>query len=168
MNRLTTSLSRWAAWAAVGSAMASTAVWAEAPAPTPSPMQHGRMTERAQDGQQRHENRQAQHLERMKNLLQLQPEQQAAWQAYVTSVHSHPRHMALVAKTDWQAMNTLQRLDAQAQMRQQHHADAEQRDQATRTFYNSLNAAQQKAFDSLPTAGHRKMHMHMHMHGRHF
>lgn len=94
MNRLTTSLSRWAAWAAVGSAMASTAVWAEAPAPTPSPMQHGRMTERAQDGQQRHENRQAQHLERMKNLLQLQPEQQAAWQAYVTSVHSHPRHMA--------------------------------------------------------------------------
>ncbi len=56
-------------------------------------------------------------------------------------------------------MNTLQRLDAKAQMRQQHHGHGEQRDQATRTFYNSLNAAQQKAFDSLPTAGHRKMHM---------
>lgn len=165
MNRLSTSWSRRAVWAAVGTAMASSAVWAQAP--QHPPMQQGMMSERAPHCPQRHEQMQAQHLERMKNLLQLQPEQQAAWEAYAASMHRQPGHMALAAKTDWDAMNTLQRLDAQAQMRQQHHADAEQRDQATRTFYNSLNAAQQKAFDSLPHAGAGAGHRKMHMHGPH-
>ncbi len=57
-------------------------------------------------------------------------------------------------------MNTLERFDWKAQMRTSHQKHAERRDQATRSFYASLNAQQQKAFDSLPHAGRSQMGKH--------
>lgn len=165
MNRITSSISRWAAIAAVGTALVGTSAWAQqndpqaisaaqahrAQALATQTTPHAHHAPHLQQRQQRHQQMHEQHLTRMKNLLQITPQQQAAWDAYVAAAHSGPQKMTSRPKADWHNMNTLQRLDARAQMRQEHQAAAQQRDQATRTFYNSLSSAQQKAFDSLPT-----------------
>ena len=160
MNHITTHLSRWAAVAVIGTAIAAPAAWAQPSAEAAAPAQQASQPEhRPGHPHQRHKaEHSAQRLERMKNLLQLQPEQQAAWDTYVASVHQHSKKMEQAHKADWKNMNTLQRLDAKAQMRKEHLVTEEQRDQATRTFYNSLNSAQQKAFDSLPMGGKHRGH----------
>lgn len=160
MNHITTHLSRWAAVAVIGTAIAAPAAWAQPSAEAVAPAQQASQPEhRPGHPHQRHKaEHSAQRLERMKNLLQLQPEQQAAWDTYVASVHQHSKKMEQAHKADWKNMNTLQRLDAKAQMRKEHLATAEQRDQATRAFYNSLNSTQQKAFDSLPMGGKHRGH----------
>ena len=168
MNRFTTSISRWAALAAVTAAMAGTSAWAQStPQATPETVvqqQQQPMPKRHSRFAQPQENMREQHLTRLKNLLQITPQQQAAWDAYVADAHPAPKQMKGEQKLDWRNMNTLQRLDARAQMRKERAAAAERRDQATRTFYNSLSSTQQKAFDSLPdrAAPHRKMRKHPH------
>lgn len=158
-----TSLLRLATIASFSGLLASAAMAQDAPPPSPAPMhrvqqqQHDR---HLQDKTQYLQQKRAQRWERMKNLLQLQPQQQAAWDAYVaamqTSVPTPPQAGAKHPKD----MTTLERLDWKAQMRKTHQKNAEQREQATRKFYNSLNAQQQKAFDSLHQDGKRMMRKH--------
>ena len=118
----------------------------------------------------------AQRNERLQTLLQLQPSQQAAWEQYLKATTPTPRaHAAGAAgaRTDWRQLTTPQRLDQAQKLRKERNAHMEQREQATRNFYNSLNASQQKAFDTLtvPRAGHHqaghrghRMEKHRHAH----
>ena len=93
-------------------------------------------------------------LERTKTLLQLQPQQQAAWDKYVAATTPQPR-TSPQPRPDLGALDTLQRLDLQQRLRQERNAQAEQREAATRSFYSSLNPQQQKAFDALALGQHR-------------
>lgn len=159
-----TRLTQWLAVAACSGMMAGAVLAQEASAPTPPPATNAPMQAHGprapQDMQHRMQQHRAekgtQHWERMKNILQLQPKQQADWDAYVAAMQPQkPQARPELAKHP-KDMTTLERLDWKAQMRKTHQQNAEQRDQATRKFYRSLSAQQQKAFDSMHLD--KKMH----------
>ncbi len=155
-----TSLLRLATIASFSGLLASTAMAQDAP-PPPAPMHHVQQHDRhLQDKTQYFQQKQAQRWERMKNLLQLQPQQQAAWDAYVAAMQPPVPTPPQAGTKHPKDMTTLERLDWKAQMRKTHQKNADQRDQATRKFYTSLNAQQQKAFDSLHQDGKRMMRKH--------
>lgn len=94
------------------------------------------------------------HLSAIKRQLQLTPEQDVAWNQWQESIKpmdgmGHPD----MQKADWAALTTPQRLDRMRALHEEHsqrmaqamarHADA------TKTFYATLNQAQQKTFDEL-------------------
>ena len=152
-----TSLIRLATIASFNGLLASAAMAQEAPqpsAPTYAAQQHNRQQ---QDKTHYLQQKQTQRWERMKNLLQLQPQQQAAWDTYVAAMQPAARPQAQKHPKD---MTTLERLEWKSQMRKTYQQNAEQRDQATRKFYTSLNAQQQKAFDSLHQDGKRMLRKH--------
>ena len=168
MNR--TSVLRLAAMVSFSGLLATTAMAQASPAAAPAaqtqtqtqtqtqaPAPHERFAQHQAERHARHQEKHQQHWERQKNLLQLQPQQQAQWEAYVAAMQPPPRVAPAKHPKD---MNTLERLDWKAQMRTSHQKHAERRDQATRSFYASLNAQQQKAFDSLPHAGRSQMGKH--------
>lgn len=169
MSSLHRLFSRLALAAVVTASAATVAQAADAPAqPQPQAQQHQQQHPQRfhpQHRMQKHAPNHQEQLERMKILLQLQPKQQAAWDAYVAAMQP-PAQPQTTASPSKKEMSTLERLDWQASMRQQRNAHIEQREQATRKFYKSLNAQQQQAFDTLPRAGagrgmHKKgMRMH--------
>lgn len=87
--------------------------------------------------------------EHLKTILQLQPQQQAAWDQYVKAITPVPRAHAPGERAELRNLTTPQRLDLKQKLRKERMAQVEQREQATRTFYSSLTASQQKAFDTL-------------------
>ncbi|MEG0717267.1 MAG: Spy/CpxP family protein refolding chaperone [Comamonas sp.] len=100
---------------------------------------------------------QAERTERLKTLLQIQPNQQAAWDKYAKAITPEPRTKTQGDRSDLRKLTTPERLDLAQKLRKERTAKAEQRDQATRSFYSSLNPSQQKAFDEL-TARHAGKH----------
>jgi len=100
---------------------------------------------------------QAERTERLKTLLQIQPNQQAAWDKYAKAITPEPRTKAPGERPDLRKLTTPERLDLAQKLRKERTAKAEQREQATRSFYSSLNTSQQKAFDEL-TAQHPGKH----------
>lgn len=99
-------------------------------------------------------------LDKLKTILQIQPNQQAAWDAYAKAITPEPRTKPQGQRPDLRKLTTPERLDLAQQLRKERTAKADQRDQATRSFYASLNPAQQKAFDTLPTARQGKHGAH--------
>lgn len=89
----------------------------------------------------------AERTERLKNLLQLQPSQQAAFDKYVKAITPESRDKAKADRPDLSKLSTPERLDLAQKLRKERTAQAEQREAATRSFYSSLNSSQQKAFD---------------------
>ena len=63
------------------------------------------------------------------------------------------------------AMTTPERIDHMRQQREQHHAEADRRGEATKAFYAQLTPAQQKTFDAYALRG-KKGHGPMHDKGR--
>ena len=160
MNR--TSVLRLAAMVSFSGLLATTAMAQASPAAAPAaqvqaPAPHERLAQHQAERHARHQEKHQQHWERQKNLLQLQPQQQAQWEAYVAAMQPPPRVAPAKHPKD---MNTLERLDWKAQMRTSHHNHAERLVLATRSFYASLNSQQHKAFDSLPHAGRGQMGKH--------
>lgn len=103
------------------------------------------------------EARHTQRMDRLKTLLQIQPEQQKAWDQYAAAMKPELPHFAKEKSaekpTQKPEFTTLQRLDKS----QAERAAAQKRDDATRVFYQALNPAQQKVFDELDR-GHGKKH----------
>lgn len=95
----------------------------------------------------RHADR-SQGLQQLKERLQLQPSQQAAWEQYVAALQPAQRSAPQADRKSQSALTTPQRLDLARQMREARQQAANQRDAATRSFYASLNAEQQKIFDA--------------------
>lgn len=91
---------------------------------------------------------QADRNERLKTILQIQPNQQTAWDSYVKATAHEPRTQQ-PKRPDFRKLTTPERLDLVKKLRTERTAKAEQREQATRSFYSSLNTSQQKAFDQL-------------------
>ena len=99
----------------------------------------------------------AQHMERVKPLLQLTAAQEGAWKKYVEATRPAERKGPRMDREAWSKLTTPQRIEQAQTLRKERNAVAEQRENATKTFYASLNPAQQKAFDvAMPLRGHGK------------
>lgn len=90
------------------------------------------------------------HIEAVKQRLQLTPEQEPAWSAFVESMRpgQPPRAPeAAAAPADLARMTTPERIDRLRAMRARHAAEADRRGEAIKTFYAALTPAQKKVFD---------------------
>lgn len=102
----------------------------------------------------------AERMDHLKTLLQIQPSQEAAWDKYVKAITPEQRAKPEGQRPELRKLTTPERLDLAQKLRKERTAKAEQREQATRSFYASLNPSQQKAFDTLGAQRHGKPGMH--------
>jgi protein CpxP len=87
-------------------------------------------------------------LDDMKVYLQLQPSQEAAWQAFATSMKTPHKRPARPSQAEIEKWTTPERIDKMMAIKQERDADMAQRLNATKTFYGTLTPAQQKVFDT--------------------
>lgn len=83
----------------------------------------------------------------LKAKLKLTPEQDGAWAAFATAM----KPPATIRRPDRAAMDRLstpERLDKMRELRKQRDAEMDKREDATRTFYATLNPEQKKIFDA--------------------
>lgn len=84
-------------------------------------------------------------------ILNLRPDQEAAFQAFQAAMtpppHDHHDHVDRAAAS---GMTTLQRLDRVADHMAKRDAEFRRRADAIRAFYAALSPDQQRAFDALP------------------
>lgn len=166
MQRFQRTLTAVIATAALAGTFALSAQAQPAPAAAtsaaPIAHQHGQRAKPV-DMAQRH----AERTERLKTILQIQPNQQAAWDKYVQAITPQPRAKAEGERPDLRKLTTPERLDLAQKLRKERVAKAEQREQATRSFYSSLSNSQQKAFDELTAQRHAKHKAGKRHHGPH-
>lgn len=95
----------------------------------------------------------AQRADALKAQLKLSPEQQPAWNSFVAAMKpdakAMPKHPT---REELDKLSTPERIDKMRTLRDQQHADMaaamDKHDQATKTFYATLNAEQKKTFDA--------------------
>ncbi|MFD1840699.1 Spy/CpxP family protein refolding chaperone [Paracidovorax cattleyae] len=104
------------------------------------------------------EARMARRAEALRQKLQLTPAQQPAWDAFTAAMRPQgPRpDMAGMAQ-----LSTPERIDRMRALRAQHNAEADRRDETTKTFYAALTPAQQKVFDAEHFGMHGPRHKGM-------
>ncbi len=90
--------------------------------------------------------RHTQHLTELKSKLNLQAAQEPGWKSFTQSMQ-HPAQMARPERASFEKMTTPERLDQMQAMKAQRDAHMQQRAEATKAFYASLNAEQKQAFD---------------------
>jgi hypothetical protein len=93
-----------------------------------------------------HEAMQKQHIEDLKIVLRLRPDQEAALTAFVAS---HEPKVFERRLSDPKAMTTPQRLDEMARHEAEMAGEHEKHRQALAKFYAALSPDQQKVFDAL-------------------
>ena len=141
-----------AALLAWGAAPVWAATDAQAPAAAtaaPAPMPRGRM-DPAQWQQRRAERAQA-----LKQKLQLTDAQQPAWDAFQKAMQ--PPARARLDRAELRKLTTPERIDRMHALREQRAAEADQREQAIKTFYAQLTPEQQKVFDAQAMPGQNGM-----------
>lgn len=110
-----------------------------APADTP---RADRMEKMREHKAERH----AQHLTGLKSKLNLQAAQEPAWNTFTQSMQ-HPARTARPERASFEKMTTPERLDHMQAIKAERDARMQQRAEATRTFYASLNPDQKQVFD---------------------
>jgi hypothetical protein len=94
--------------------------------------------------------RQEAHAKALQAVLNLRPDQEAAFQAFQAAMTPPPRehhdHMDQAAA----AMTTPQRLDRMADRMARREAEFRRRAEAIKSFYAALSPEQQRAFDAMP------------------
>lgn len=150
------------AWGAGSAFAAGDAQGTSAPSAAPMAMHQGPMN--SQKWQQRH----AKRVQALKEKLQLSDAQQAAWDAWQKAMQP-PAHAALnrMDRAEMQKLTTPERIDRMHALREQRAAEADQRGQATKTFYAQLTETQQKVFDTQAMHGPRGARGGMGGMGRH-
>jgi hypothetical protein len=156
-------------------ALSLTAIAQNAPAPTtPATAEarggHRHDPQRHAEHQQRMQQRMAEHQERLKASLQLTPQQEPAWNAFVARMQPMQRPAQPRLDRDaWKQLSTPERLDRMEAMKAERDRAMAQRHEAIRSFYAQLNPAQQKAFDAQqgfgPMRAGMKGHGMRHRHG---
>lgn len=109
------------------------------------------------------------HAQRLRDALQLRPDQEPALKALVAAMQPPAGEMAQMrAQHDAMAkLSTPERLDRMQAMMAQHQARFAQHAEAIKRFYAQLTPTQQKAFDAMPMMGHGMGHEMMGGHGMH-
>ena len=97
----------------------------------------------------------AEQSDRLRQTLQLRPDQETALQAFVAAMQTKPGEAeALRAEAQRESgLPTPQRLDAMVARLDRMRAEIMAKVAATRTFYAQLTPAQQWAFDATPSLG---------------
>jgi protein CpxP len=117
------------------------------PGPGPGPgamMRPGNPGMWQEHRQQRMEKRQA----ALKQILQITPAQEGAWNAWTASVR--PANRQRPNPAEFAQLTTPERIDRMRSLRATRAAEMDRRADATKTFYAALTPSQQKAFDALP------------------
>lgn len=123
---------------------------------------------RAQRHAQRMDRMQKKAAERQaafKAELQLTPEQEPAWHAFVARTQPQARPAPRGSREDWSKLTTPERLDKLQALKAERDARLLQRTDAIKSFYAALNAEQQKVFDEKHARGFQHGNMH-HKHGK--
>ncbi len=118
----------------------------------------GRMEKMREHKAERH----TQHLTELKSKLNLQATQEPAWNSFTQSMQ-HPARTAQPERASFEKMTTPERLDQMQAMKAQRDAHLQQRADATKAFYATLNADQKQVFDQETT----RMMKHSGGHGHH-
>jgi protein CpxP len=147
---------------------APTTTTAQAAAPTVKPatltaeQRDQKRAERMARMQQKMAERQA----AFKAELKLTPEQEPAWNAFIARTQPQARPARQGSREDWSKLTTPQRLDKIQALKVERDAAMAKRVDAIKSFYASLNADQQKVFDSKHLSGFQRAGMHR-GHGKH-
>lgn len=129
--------------AALGIGIGSIAVHA-------SPGEHGGDGRHGAHGEQKMEHMQERMAKRNTELrakLNLNAEQQKAWDAYVASMKPGEGHAARPSREEMEKLTAPQRMELMQQRMQQGQQRMTERLAATRTFYGVLTPEQRKVFD---------------------
>lgn len=113
--------------------------------PAPAEMRHG---PQGAEMMARHEAMQKQHLEDLRTVLRLRPDQEAALTAFVAA-HQPPMHGPEEGSSEPKPMSTPERLQQMARRDAEMTAQHARMRQALTTFYATLTPEQQKVFDAL-------------------
>jgi protein CpxP len=92
--------------------------------------------------------------------LKLTPEQEPAWNAFMARTQPQARPERQGSREDWSQLTTPQRLDKMQALKVERDATMAKRVDAIKSFYATLNADQQKVFDSKRLAGFQRAGMH--------
>lgn len=157
---------------AIAAAVAAVAIGAIAQSTTPAapvaPQAQGHRHDPQHHAEhlQRMQQRMAQHQERLKASLQLTPEQEPAWNAFVARLQPTERPAGAHMDRDaWAKLTTPERLARVEALEAERDKAMDQRHGAIRSFYAQLNPAQQKAFDAQQGMGMLRAGMKHHRHG---
>lgn len=136
------------------------------PAPGPGPRAEGHQWHRPDPAQmaQRRAEMMQRHEQRLRDILQLRPDQEPALQALMASMKPPAGGPGAMMRPAPGAapLTTPQRLDRMQAMMAEHMAQFQQHAAAVKRFYAQLTPAQQRAFDALAP-----MMMRHGMHGMH-
>ena len=121
----------------------------------------------ARHGQKNHAEREghrASNMSELKEKLKLEPEQEAAWNAFTSAAQQGMRHMNVdrqAMRGEFEKLNTPQRLDKMLAVSEMRRAKMVERTQAIKAFYDQLTPEQQSVFDAeaMPNR-HRAHHQH--------
>jgi Spy/CpxP family protein refolding chaperone len=132
--------------------LAAGASFAQTPPPAagqtpPAEGRHGQRLDPAQMAER--------HAQRLRDALQLRPEQEPALRALMAALQPPPgeRDRMRQDRHDMGRLTTPERLDRMAQRMNEHAARFRQHADAIKRFYAQLTPAQQKAFDAMPMMG---------------
>lgn len=116
------------------------------PGPGPGP---GAMMRPGNPGmmQEHMQQRMAQRQAALKQILQLTPAQEGAWNTWIASRQPSSRQRPNPAELA--QLSTPERIDRMRALRATRIAEMDRRGDATKTFYAALTPSQQKAFDAL-------------------
>jgi periplasmic protein CpxP/Spy len=121
-----------------------------APGPGQHPMMQGHMAHMQQ--------RAAQREAALKQILQIAPAQEGAWNTWIAS-RRPSANMPRPQRGEFAQLSTPERIDRMRSLRAARIAEMDRRADATKTFYAALTPAQQKSFDALTASrgwgGHR-------------
>jgi periplasmic protein CpxP/Spy len=101
-----------------------------------------------QEHMARMQQRRAQRDAALKQILQITPAQEAAWNTWVEA-RRPPTNMQRPNRAEFAQLTTPERIDRMRARRAERIAEMDRRADATKTFYAALTPAQQKAFDAL-------------------
>lgn len=88
------------------------------------------------------------HLNEMKVFLQLQPQQEAAWNSFSAVMKTPMKRPTPPAPGEIEKMTTPERIDKMVAAKAERDAEITKRMNATKAFYATLTPAQQKVFDT--------------------
>lgn len=99
------------------------------------------------DMRARMQERMGQRATDIKAKLKLTPEQEGAWNVYIAAMKPSA-NAKWPDRAEIEKLTTPERLDKMRELRKQHEAEMDRRDDATRTFYATLSPEQKKTFDA--------------------
>lgn len=147
------------------SAAPTTTAQAATPAKPAAPTAEQRDQQRA-ERMARMQQKMAERQAAFKTELKLTPEQEPAWNAFIARTQPQTRPARQGNREDWSKLTTPQRLDKMQALKVERDAAMAKRVDAIKSFYASLNADQQKVFDSKHLSGFQRAGMHR-GHGKH-